>query len=80
MMWNNPVPSFPIYWRPIRMSKKETATLIMSQWDSLKTEIDILVTTPTDNYKIYQKIILITVGGKICQALNPCTLSSHMPL
>lgn len=71
LLWNNPVPSSPIYCRPLRVIfKKETATLIKSEWDSLKTEIDNLVTTHTDNYEIHHKIILTMVDGKICQALT----------
>lgn len=71
LLWNNPVPSSPIYCRPLRVIfKKESATLITSEWDSLKTEINNLVTTNIDNYEIHHKIILTMVDGKICQALT----------
>lgn len=71
LLWNNPVPSSPIYCRPLRVIfQKETATLIRSEWESLKAEIDNLVTTHTNNYEIHHKIILTMVDGKICQALT----------
>lgn len=77
ILWQNPVPSSPVYCRPLRIKfAKETKELIRSEHNSIESEIQDLTPTIEGDITVHYTLIPTMVDGKVCQALSNTPSSS----
>jgi len=77
ILWQNPVPSSPVYCRPLRIKfAKETKELIRSEHNSIESEIQDLTPTIEGDITVHHTLIPTMVDGKVCQALSNTPSSS----
>ena len=70
-LWQNPVPSSPIYCRPVRIEfVKENDQVVRKEFDRLDDEIENIVPTLVEGVTVHQKFYPTMVDGKVVQILS----------
>ena len=77
LLWQNPVPSSPIYCRPVRLEfVKENDEVIKTEFDRMAAEISDINPTILESICVYHEFIPTMVDGKVVQTLSDSSSSS----
>ena len=77
LLWQNPVPSSPIYCRPVKLEFiKETDEAIIKEFDRMATEITNINPTILEGICVSHEFIPTMVDGKVVQKLSDVSSSS----
>ena len=77
LLWHNPVPSSPIYCRPVKLEFiKEKDEVIHQEFQRMAKEIDNIHPTIVEDIIVFHEFIPTMVDGKVTQSLSGSKASS----
>merc|ERR1711872_1113946 len=77
LLWHNPVPSSPIYCRPVKLEFiKEKDEVIHQEFQRMANEIDNIHPTIIEDIIVFHEFIPTMVDGKVTQSLSGSKSSS----